>query len=208
MHLSFSMIKSWDLAKTLRFRNIILIFIVLTFFFVDAFPKLWRIGILREQIKAARRAMTVLTPQEEKEQERKLKAELGQITQQIQYLEQGVQEIKNKINVDKNIAVITLEVEDLATAAKVEVTSLTPQEGFPKDGYLILPLKIGLRSEYAQLMDFLVRVEGSSTAMSVQNLSIHKTNPVDPQLEVDVMLYILFFNAKENSVASETKGLK
>ena len=199
-------IKDWDLKKILKKKPTILALMLLLFFIVDVYPKLYRIGILHDQIRTARRAAVVLTPQEKEKQKAQLEQELRQTGEQINLLEQELQKVQTKLSQIKNDAVVALEVEDLAAAAKIKLTSIKPLANISREHYAILPIEIKFRAEYAQLIDFLTKIEDAASVMSVQGLSIRKDQPVDPQADIELKLYVLSSPVKESGGVNNLQG--
>jgi Tfp pilus assembly protein PilO len=183
-------------------------FIVLAFFsFFDICPKLWRMQIIREQIRIEKQSARLLNPTARGEQEKKMKGEVEQYTQQIQSLEQRWMDIQKKISGERNVATATMEIEDLAAAAKVTVTSINPAAAVAKGRYGILPQEIGLRGDYAALLDFLTKIEGAKTAMAIKGLSIRRVSPDDKVLDMDLTVYLLLADVSEKNSESSVKGL-
>lgn len=214
--------KDWDLKRILEVKNIALLGIVFVFCLLDVYPKLWRLSMLNQQIGIANKNRVVLSQQEKVQQEQQLKTEMAQLTQQLQFLRETTRAIQAKIDPDKNVGTITLEIENLAVASKrsasasrpladstpgtetvaaasvtvpaaqgIEITSIKSLDNIAKDRYEILPLDIGLRSEYAQLIKFLAKIEKSLSATSIQQVVLELDKANDSFLDVRVRLYVL-----------------
>lgn len=206
MNFPFRVLKSWDLKSIFRIKNTVIVSIVLIFCVVDIYPKLWSITALSQQIETARERAPVLTPEEKKKQEEQLQLEVTQTAREILWLQQRTQDITGNIHLLRDSANVTLQIEDLAANAKVELTSVKPFDQIVRERYVILPLGIGLRGEHAALVEFLARVEKSAEGMSVQKVAVRKGTASDVSLEVELKLYILLPNDKGPGAASDTGG--
>jgi len=206
MSLSLPVLKSGDIKKILRMRRIILLMVVFAFCLFDVAPKVWRMQILREQIAIAERDIVPVSPAERMKQVDQLKSDLEQLSAQVKQLEREAGAVQAKIRPERNIAVVTLDIEDLATTTKVAITSLKPLEEIPASRYVILPLEVGVRSAFPPFLDFLSKLETAATVMAVDSVSIHKPSSDDEMLDMSLRLYLLFPKATIAVVGSDEKG--
>jgi Tfp pilus assembly protein PilO len=192
MALLYSLIKTANLKTIFRIKNVIILLVVLVFCLFDVYPKLWQIGLLGRQISLWRENIGILTPEESLRRQQQLGRELSRVERQTQLLAQDLKDIKNKITAEKNLAVVTLALEDAAAAAKLEVTSIKPLERLAVDSYVIVPLAVGLRGDYGPMLSFLKAVENSAAPMSVQTLAVQPGGPAEAKLDIQLKLYLLF----------------
>jgi len=199
--------KTRDINIILHLRQPMLLIVVAFFCLFDVVPKLWRMQIVKEQMAIEQQGVRLLTPAARQEQEKKIKAETDEFSRQIKLLEEKLTMIRQKATDEKNIAMSTLEIEDMAVAAKVTVTSIKPTREMVKERYVLLPQEVGVRGEYAALLDFLTKLDGANTAMAVEGLSVRRANMDDKTLDMNLKLYVLLSDAGERRAVGDAKGV-
>lgn len=199
--------KTRDINIILHLRQPMLLIVVAFFCLFDVVPKLWRMQIVKEQMAIEQQGVRLLSPAARQEQEKKIKAETDEFSRQIKLLEEKLTMIRQKATDEKNIAMSTLEIEDMAVAAKVTVTSIKPTREMVKERYVLLPQEVGVRGEYAALLDFLTKLDGANTAMAVEGLSVRRANMDDKTLDMNLKLYVLLSDAGERRAVGDAKGV-
>jgi len=134
----------------------------------------------------------------EKEQQKKLvQARLGKIQKSLSKLEGAALKVKERIPQEKNIPAITLEIEDLAQKANIELASVKPLAPVNSEGYERVPIEIGFTGSFVKLIDFLGLIERSPVLLSVQKISAQKEEALQGELVIDVTLTAIFLDNKE-----------
>ncbi len=179
--------------KILRYEYVGFIVMLGLFILFNFLPKLKESARLGLALRRARSAVKTVTKEEKEEQIRQRQNQLKQIKSAAVFLNDEVSRLKASIPENKNVPMLTLEIEDLAGAAKIELASVkpTPDTESQKGDYRILPIEIGFQSTYGRLVDFVDAVESSSELLTVQGFHIIKDEMAYPLLDVRLTISVL-----------------
>lgn len=182
----------WNARKILKYKYLAVVLIIVLAFIFDFYPRMKRAVELKEDIKKAQAPAKRHLGFKAEQISKTAEQELFQIEKNLGFIKDVVEEIKDQVIGDKNIPLVTIELEDLAESLEIELTSVRPLESQVDNDYEILPVEIGFQTEYQRLIQFLSQVEDSSTVMTIRNLSIKRNEKKYPQLDISVVLCVLF----------------
>jgi len=179
--------------KILRYEYIGFVLVLIFFVLFNFLPKLNESARLGLKIRRERSAVKTVSKEEKAKQLRQLELRLEEIKTASARIQQAIKKVKTSIPDNINIPMLTLEIEDLAGAAKIELASVKPLPDAEdsKVDYEILPIEIGFQSTYARLVDFIAALERSSELMTVQKLNIQKDEMAYPLLDVRLTISVL-----------------
>ena len=199
--------------KILRYEYIGFVLILIFFIFFNFLSKVNEAARLGMRIRRERSAVQTVTKEERARQVQQLEMKLKQIDKASAYIRQEVEKFKASIPENMNAPILTLEIEDLAGASRIELASVKPLPGEDNGDldYEVLPIEIGFQSTYSRLVDFIEALERSSELMSVQKLNIQKDEMAYPLLDVRLTISVLLnkeeVSSGEESIVPEAEGI-
>lgn len=188
-----------NLKKIFLVESLSLILIVAVVFIVSCVPRLHYAYQLIAQTKKQFLADKI-TPQQSLAKQRFIfKSRVDEMISQRDQIMAKTERISAKIPADKNIPQVALIIEDMASAAGIELNSIRPQEGQTKDPYDIVSIQLKFRSEYVQIIQFLSKIQESGVLLLLADLVIYNEEKTYPQLDVALTLDVLFQSNKQKS---------
>jgi len=189
----------------LRYFYLGIILIILIFFVFDYCPQMGEMSKLSAKINIVKNSIKTLSADEKKEQQQKVEYELNKLDQQYEVVKAAAEEVKAQATIERNIPLVTLQVEDLANLSKIELTLIKPLVSEDESLHEILPIEIGFQSTYERLIDFIILLEESPLLLSARDLIITRNEASYPALDVKLVLDVLF-HAPEDEDASQENG--
>jgi len=181
-----------SIKTIIRYALSAVLFFTVLFIFADIVPQINKMIRLNKEIAASKEDVRILTDNEREKLKKKLEEKLLFAQESFQLIKSAVSEVEDQIVKGKNIPLVTLEIEKLVSSSRVELVFVKPNEVQRKGTINILPIEIRIKGEYAQLIDFLFRLEASSSFISTGELSITHNPLIYPQLEIRLTPWIAF----------------
>lgn len=195
-----------DLKKIIKLECAMAVFIILLFCIFDFYLQGKKIIQFRKEIRESKVAKEELSASEKEEREIKFKKRVSEIRDFLKLIPQATREVQDKVIQEKNIPLVTMEIEDLAAASGIKLVAVKPSDIQEKDEYEILPIEVEFKCKYTELIHFLARIENSSKLIATQKMSIKRDDFIYPQLNIKLTVVALFAtkgNSKKEEVEKE-----
>ena len=194
-----------DINKISRGKIPILALIVILFLLLDFFPAVKKIIELKDEIRVAKLSAQTLS-ESAKERKRKELEQKSVWAQEIfEFIEKTNREIQEQVKQDRNVPLMTLKIEDLASLSEIELESIRPLTAEIAGKYEVVPIEMGFKTTYTKLIKFLSEIEESSALIAIQKLSINKDAITYPDLDINLTFNVLFLAGKEKRENSQEK---
>lgn len=182
--------------------------IAVLFFSLDYLPIMGEMSQLSARIDIIKNSVKTLSKEEKEKQQQQLQFEIDKLNEKFQIVTQAAEGIKGRATTERNIPLVTLQIEDLANLSKIELTLIKPLVSEGESLHEILPIEIGFQSTYARLIDFILLLEKSPLLLSVRDLVITRNDAIYPALEVKLVLDVLFCSQDDKVFSEENADVK
>jgi len=158
----------------------------------DFIPLLRTGGELKRSIQRADSKVRSLSQEERRSQEERMTQDLKVRQQRLNQLQAMLDQINERTDEEQNLPLVIMKLEGLISDTGLDMTSLSPVEVGGADGPQADQLELVLQGRYAQLMDFLSKINEQVFFIAVERLSVEKSELIAPKQ--DFRLYLNVFS--------------
>lgn len=121
-------------------------------------------------------------------------------------IEAKIIKIGRKMPKDPDLPGLIVQIQNMANDSSVSVDALKPNEPQPASGYSKMDVSLSIKGTYAEISEFLFRIENSHRAMRVDNLSISPADNPTLQASLTISTFVLGGGSSTRSIPPAVSG--
>ncbi|HLF17536.1 MAG TPA: type 4a pilus biogenesis protein PilO [Candidatus Omnitrophota bacterium] len=200
--------QGFDLKFIIRMELLGMLVVLVLFTLFDFFPGIRKIYQYRQKMRltsAARTQTSIGNERLKKTYQDKERA----MSEGVDILKKEISAVQTKVSQEKNLPLISLEIEDLAGANNIEVLSIRPLEAEVQGKYELQRIEIRCKGDYKALAEFIRRLENNSAMMAIYEVTINKDPLIYPLLDVHLVpVYVFAYHDPDELLTTEIETIR